>query len=289
MNRPITSPWPAVLTSSPTITFGATRPRARAASSAPGDLIVVGDRDRAESLLARCREQHLDRCRAVARVIGVHVQVDLDQRPRASPSAIAGSPRRACARRGARRRSPRISSARRPRSRTSVIPGPERARHQLRGRGQARGARVEAPEEALHEAPREQRREQAFAGGVKGADVQRARVPQRSVGGPRRERLVHVHEVELHRGEHFLHGARHVDRRAPRGAGVRRPRRRAPRPPRSRAARPGRSLQQRLAAPPRRAGPCASRARAPASARARAPARGVRARTAARSPGARAR
>ena len=61
----MTSPWLAVLTSSPTMTFtpnsrGLLRRLERA-----GDLVVVGDGDRAEPLLARGREQHLDRRRAV--------------------------------------------------------------------------------------------------------------------------------------------------------------------------------------------------------------------------------
>ncbi len=79
MNRPITSPWFLVLTSSPTITlmpFGL-RPRLERA----GDLVVVGHRDRAEASGPRLGEENLDRGRAVMRVVGVHVQVDVDQRP----------------------------------------------------------------------------------------------------------------------------------------------------------------------------------------------------------------
>ena len=77
----MTSPWVAVLTSSPTITLtplGLRRGLERA-----GDLVVVGDRDRAEALLLGRREQHLDGRRAVRRMVGVHVQVDVDQRPAA--------------------------------------------------------------------------------------------------------------------------------------------------------------------------------------------------------------
>ena len=51
----------------------------------PGDLVVVGDRDRPEAAVAGRLQQHLDRGRAVAGVVGVHVQVDLDQRPRRQP------------------------------------------------------------------------------------------------------------------------------------------------------------------------------------------------------------
>ena len=43
---------------------------------------MVGDRDRAETAGPRLGEQHLDRRGAVVGVIGVHVQVDVDQRPR---------------------------------------------------------------------------------------------------------------------------------------------------------------------------------------------------------------
>ena len=102
-----------------------------------------------------------------------------------------------------------------------VVAG-EVARHQLGRRGQARGARVEAPEEALDEAPRDERREQTLGGGVEGADVERARVAQRGVGGARRERLVHVDEVELDGAQQFLDRARDVDRQRRRRAGGRR-------------------------------------------------------------------
>ncbi len=45
-----------------------------------GDLVVIGDGDRAQALLARGRQQHLDRRGAVAAVVRVHVQVDVDER-----------------------------------------------------------------------------------------------------------------------------------------------------------------------------------------------------------------
>ena len=48
---------------------------------------MVGDRDRPEPPVARGLEQPLDRRRAVVRVIGVHVQVDVDQPPRGQPAA----------------------------------------------------------------------------------------------------------------------------------------------------------------------------------------------------------
>ena len=57
-----------------------------------GDLVVVGDRDRAEAAVAGGLQQHLDRGRAVGRVVGVHVQVDLDQLAAASRARTSGSP-----------------------------------------------------------------------------------------------------------------------------------------------------------------------------------------------------
>ena len=55
-----------------------------------GDLVVVGDRDRSEAAVAGRLQQHLDRRRAVGRVVGVHVQVDLDQRALGDPAAHLG-------------------------------------------------------------------------------------------------------------------------------------------------------------------------------------------------------
>ncbi len=130
----------------------------------------------------------------------------------------------------------------------------------------------------------------ALGGGVKRADVERARVAQGGVGGAGRERLVHVHEVELDAAQQFLHRARHVDRQRRRAPACRARPRRAPRPPRSLAACRRRSPPAGSAdrsAP--RAAPCAMRARAPASATAPAPARGGRAATARRRRAARAR
>ena len=79
MNRPMTSPWSLVLTSSPTITFTPNSRGLLARLERPGDLVVVGHRDRSEAALAGGGEQHLDRRHAVVGVIGVHVQVDVDQ------------------------------------------------------------------------------------------------------------------------------------------------------------------------------------------------------------------
>ena len=45
------------------------------------NLVVVGDRDRAEAPCASLGQQYLDRRGAVVGVVGVHVQIDVDQRP----------------------------------------------------------------------------------------------------------------------------------------------------------------------------------------------------------------
>ena len=75
----------------------------RARVERAGDLVVVGDRDRAEADVAGGREQHVDRRRAVVGVVGVHVQVDLDQLALGEPRADLGlaGPGRGAARRGA--------------------------------------------------------------------------------------------------------------------------------------------------------------------------------------------
>ena len=77
MKRPITSPWSAVFTSSATITL--------IPSGALGglvgarDLVVVGHGDGPEPGRLRRLEQHVHRGRAVKRVVGVHVQVHVDE------------------------------------------------------------------------------------------------------------------------------------------------------------------------------------------------------------------
>ena len=83
----MTSPCDAVLTSSPTITFTPYSAAFAGGLERAGDLVVVGDGDRAEPLAARGREQHLDRRRAVVRVVGVHVQVDVDELAPGEPPA----------------------------------------------------------------------------------------------------------------------------------------------------------------------------------------------------------
>jgi hypothetical protein len=52
-----------------------------------GDLVVVGDRDRAQALLLGGLEKKLRRGRAVRRVIGVHVQVAVDELAPLQPAA----------------------------------------------------------------------------------------------------------------------------------------------------------------------------------------------------------
>ena len=110
MNRPMTSPCVRGLDLLADDDLDAVllglRPRLERARH----LVVVGHRDRAQPLLARRGEQHLHRRRAVARVVGVHVQVDVDQLPRRRDRRL---PRRVALRGRPRRRPPR--SAPRPR------------------------------------------------------------------------------------------------------------------------------------------------------------------------------
>ena len=122
MKRPITSPWSAVLTSSPTITLMPYSAALARASSAPEISLWSVTAIAPEAALARGGEQHLDRRRAVVRVVGVHVQVDVDQlalgaAARAPRAARSGSWRRAASSRvdrldARRRRAPTTSSRR---------------------------------------------------------------------------------------------------------------------------------------------------------------------------------
>ncbi len=77
-----------------------------------------------------------------------------------------------------------------------VVLAGEEARDQAPGDLERGEARVEAPEEELDEPSCDLRGEHALRGRVKAADVQRARVAQRGGRRARRERLVHVHDVE---------------------------------------------------------------------------------------------
>ncbi len=78
---------------------------------------MVGDRDRAQAADPGLGQQHLDRRRAVGRVIGVHVQVDVDQLALAQPSAQSGCRRgRHGAGRRARGRRPPVRRRRGPRT-----------------------------------------------------------------------------------------------------------------------------------------------------------------------------
>ena len=112
MKRPITSPSCAVFTSSETITLMPSRALARLERAR--DLVVVGDRDRAQAAALCGVEQHVDRRRAVRRVVGVHVQVAVDEVARRQSLARS----RAVGRRpdgGGRSRAGRRPRPRRPR------------------------------------------------------------------------------------------------------------------------------------------------------------------------------
>ena len=84
------------------------------------DLVVVGDRDRAQAALLRGLEQHVHRRRAIRRVVGVHVQVAVDELARAQAAARSRAGRPAAGG-GARSRAGRCARPRRPR-------GPSRSR-----------------------------------------------------------------------------------------------------------------------------------------------------------------
>ena len=144
--------------------------------------------------------------------------------------------------------------------------------HQLRRPLAAGDPRVQPSEEGLHEPPRHQRRAAA-------ARWARGRTPrsapanvERRVGGARRERLVHVHEIQADARQQFLDRPRHVDRQcSPAPADPPRP---APRPPPAPAA-PRRPCPP-AGVPATRSRPPARTARvspAPAPAIVRAPAR----------------
>ena len=136
-----------------------------------------------------------------------------------SISGRCGEPRRdlrvaraACgAGRRARRRSLR-------RAARAGLPGNERvaagigAPQRLAACGVGHGARVEAAEKVVLQAPADERGERALAGAVEGRDVQRAREAQRGVRQARRERVVDVDDVERHLAEQFLDGPRDVER-----------------------------------------------------------------------------
>ena len=94
-----------------------------------------------------------------------------------------------------------------------VVRRRERPLHQRARRLERGGARVEAAEEALHEPARDLRRDDALRRRVERADVERARVAERHRRGARRERLVHVHEVQRRVRQHLLERAGDVERR----------------------------------------------------------------------------
>ena len=77
MNRPMTSPWSRRLDLLADDHLDAVSLRLRLERA--GDLVVIGDGDRSETPGPRLGEQHLDRRGAVVGMVGVHVQVDVDQ------------------------------------------------------------------------------------------------------------------------------------------------------------------------------------------------------------------
>ena len=163
---------------------------------------MVGDRDRAEAAVAGRLQQHLDRRRAVGRVVGVHVQVDLDQRPLGDPPPHLGVARRIVPAGGEaavdrfelrRDRGPVTPLAGRL---DQLVWAREVALEQLAGRRGGDGSGVEAAEEELDQRPRHLGREDPLLRFVEGGDVERGRVAQRRRGDAGRERLVDVDDVE---------------------------------------------------------------------------------------------
>ena len=77
-----------------------------------------------------------------------------------------------------------------------LVAGREEAVHELAGRLAGDRAGVEAAEEDLDERPRDLGREDPLGRLVEAADVERPRVTQRRRSGARRERVVHVDDVE---------------------------------------------------------------------------------------------
>ena len=143
---------------------------------------------------------------------------------RAGRSAARRAPPRP--RRGSRRS--RVSSRARPRREVGAgadhaVVAREVARHEVARDAEARGAPVEAAEQQLDDLAAGPGGEDALGGRVEGADVERARVAQRGRGGARRERLVHVDEVERGVVEQGLDRARHVDRQRHRPRPLARP------------------------------------------------------------------
>ena len=130
---------------------------------------MVGDRDRAEAAVAGGLEQDLDRRRAVGRVVGVHVQVDLDQLAAATiRRRTAGSPVAVVApgSEPPRRRSSSWSATSRPaaRRRAAAPPAADHSRSCL----SVAEARRAAPASVCRVAGREQQPQLAVADAARG-------------------------------------------------------------------------------------------------------------------------
>ncbi len=162
---------------------------------------MVGHRDRPEAAVARRLQQHLDRRRAIAGVVGVHVQVDFDQRPLRQLRPQLRVPGRVVA----QRQHPPVDRfevvgdrppvAPLPRRRDQLVVRREVLLQQLPGRLAGHRAGVDPAEEDLHQRPRHRGREHPLLRRVEGRDVERQRVAQRRRRDARRERLVHVDDV----------------------------------------------------------------------------------------------
>ena len=234
MNRPITSPCSAVLTSSPTITFtpaaGACSRASRAPEISLWSVTAIAPRpcvwavaSSTSTGVAQSHEWSVCMCRSTS-ISGRAARRSAHRLVRRRRVAAGGQPRidaLELRRPSARRRGPACSH-------------PGSACHQLGSRRQARRARVQAPEEALDEAPREQRREQAL-----GRRSERSRRSARASAQSAALEVLGANgswtwtKSSSTRAQQFLDRACHVDRQRPMGACASCRRRPAPRRRRS--------------------------------------------------------
>ena len=176
----------------------------------PGYLVVVGDRDRPEAAVAGGLEQDLDRRRAIGRVIGVHVQVDLDQRATGDAPPCPGVAARVVAAGDeppvdhleaiGDRRPVALAAGRL----DQLVGGGEVALQQPAGRRRGDRAGVEPAEEDLDQGAGHLGGEHPLLGSVEGGDIERVGVAQRGRGDARREGLVDVDDVQLPRAQQLF-------------------------------------------------------------------------------------
>ncbi len=163
------------------------------------------------------REPHLGRARRPHRRLPVHLQGQAPQRPeeqakRATLLLEAERDPNGPVVFGVAVTRPRALDAGIGAGLHQLVRAREEPLHQLRGRAGGHRPGVEPSEEDLHERPGDLRRQDPLGGLVERADVQRTGVAQRDSGGARRERVVDVHDVEVHATEQILERPAEVDR-----------------------------------------------------------------------------